>query len=100
MSDVFTEPRRQMTLDIDDQLVSRHRSLRDCVAQGVYQRGLTWVAGHLDESPGNLSSMLSDDSQRKFGVDDFEAYIRTTGDKTGIYYLIARYLGDEAAVVR
>lgn len=63
----------------------------------MYQRGLKSVAGDLDISPGNLSVALSDDPHRKLGVDEFERYIQTTGDKTPIYWLIARYLGDDAA---
>ncbi len=74
-----------------------HRSVRDVVAQGVYRRGLKAMAADLDETPGNLSVQLSDDPVRKFGVDQLERYIQVTGDKTPIYYLIARYLGDEAA---
>lgn len=88
---------RQMTLPLDDSLVSAHRSLRDCVASGVYRRGLKAVAADLDLSPGNLSVALSDDPHRRFGVDDLERYIQATGDKTPIYYLVAKYLGDEAA---
>ncbi len=97
MSAVFTDPRRQMTLELEEGVGTRYRNLRECVAQGVYQRGLKAVALALEESPGNLSSMLSDDSQRKFGVDQLETYIKETGDKTPIYYLVAKYLGDEAA---
>lgn len=96
-SPVLTDSRRQMTLDLDGSLASTHRSLRDCVAQGVYKRGLKGVAADLDLSPGNLSVALSDDPHRKFGVDDLERYIQTTGDKTPIYYLAAKFLGDEAA---
>ena len=73
------------------------RSLRDCVASGVYRRGLKVVAADLDVSPGNLSVALSDDPHRKFSVDELERYVQVTGDKTPIYYLVARYLGDEAA---
>lgn len=97
MSAVFTEHRTQMTLELEEGVGTRYRNLRECVAQGVYQRGLKTVALALEESPGNLSSMLSDESQRKFGVDELEAYIKETGDKTPIYYLVAKYLGDEAA---
>lgn len=86
-----------MTLAFEDGLTTRFRNLRECVAQGVYQRGLTWVAGQLDKSPGNLSSELGDESQRKFGIDELEDYIARTGDKSPIYYLVAKYLGDEAA---
>lgn len=96
-SPVFSAAQRQMTLPLDEALVSAHRSLRDCVAAGVYRRGLKAVAMDLDFSPGNLSVALSDDPHRKFGVDDLERYIRATGDKSPIYYLAAKYLGDEAA---
>lgn len=97
MSPVFTDHRTQMTLELEEGVGTRYRNLRECVAQGVYQRGLKTVALALEESPGNLSSMLSDESQRKFGVDELEQYIRQTGDKTPVYYLVAKYLGDEAA---
>lgn len=86
-----------MTLELDEGLTSRYRCVREVVAQGVYQRGLKSVAGDLDMSPGNLSVALSDDDHRKFGVDELERYIERTGDKTPIYYLIARFMGDEAA---
>jgi len=86
-----------MTLDLDGSLVSRYRCVRDVVLQGVYARGLKTVAADLDLSPGNLSVSLSDDPHRKFSVDELERYIQTTGDKTPIHYLCAKYLGDEAA---
>lgn len=96
-SQVFSAAQRQMTLPLDESLVSAHRSLRDCIAAGVYRRGLKAVAMDLDLSPGNLSVALSDDPHRKFGVDDLERYIQSTGDKSSIHYLVAKYLGDEAA---
>lgn len=96
-SGVFTGAQRQMTLQLEEGLVEAHRSLRDCVAAGVYRRGLKRVAADLDLSPGNLSVALSDDPHRKLGVDELERYIQTTGDKSPVYYLVAKYLGDEAA---
>jgi hypothetical protein len=86
-----------MTLDLDESLVSRYRCVRDVVLQGVYQRGLKTVAADMDLSPGNLSVALSDDPHRKFSVDELEAYIQKTNDKTAIYYLVAKYLGNEGA---
>ncbi len=86
-----------MTLELDESLVGRYRCVRDVVLQGVYQRGLKTIAAELDLSPGNLSVALSDDPHRKFSVDDLEAYIQKTNDKTAIYYLVAKYLGDESA---
>lgn len=96
-SQVFADSRRQLTLDLDVSLVTAHRSLRDCVASGVYKRGLKSVAADLDLSPGNLSVALSDDPHRRFGVDDLERYIQSTGDKSPIAYLIGKYMGDEAS---
>ena len=87
----------QMTLDLDMGLTERYDSLREVVAAGVYRRGLKRVAGDLDEAPGNLSIQLSGEGQRKFGTDSLERYIEKTGDKTPIYWLVARYCGDQSA---
>lgn len=95
ITDSRLTPSRQLTLELDDSLIAKYRGVRDVVLQGVYSRGLKTVAADLDLSPGNLSVALSDDPHRKFSVDELEAYIQKTGDKTPIYFLIARYLGDE-----
>lgn len=96
-SSVISDSRRQLTLQFDETITQAHRSLRDCIAAGVYRRGLKAVAADLDLSPGNLSVALSDDPHRKFSVDELERYVQSTGDKAPIYYLIAKYLGDEGA---
>jgi hypothetical protein len=83
---------KQLTLDFTPGLTERYRSLRDCVATGVYQRGLSSVAIDLNEAPGNLSVQLSEDGARKFGIEQFEKYLEKTGDHTPIYYLIERFL--------
>lgn len=86
-----------MSLALDSSLPETYRTARDCVAAGIYRRGLKRVAGELEYSPGNLSVALSDDPHRKFSLDDAELYTQRTGDKTWIYYLVAKYLGDEDA---
>lgn len=96
-SPVITTSQRQLTLPLDDTLLDAHSSLRECVAAGVYQRGLKRVAGDLDLAPGNLSVALSADPQRKFSVDELEAYLSKHHDWRPIYYLIAKYLGDQGA---
>jgi hypothetical protein len=92
---------KQLILRLDPALTQRFRCVRDVVAQGVYSRGLKQVASDLDIPQGNLSVSLADrqpgDHTRKFGVDDLEAYIMCTGDKTPILYLIERFMGDQAA---
>lgn len=87
----------QLTLDLDTGLTDRYRSVKEVVAAGVYRRGLKRMAAELDEAPGNLSIQLAGDGQRKFDTDTLEAYIAATGDKTPIYFLVAKYCGDQSA---
>ncbi|RQS22471.1 hypothetical protein DIE05_29830 [Burkholderia sp. Bp8995] len=84
-----------MTLDFEPGLIERYRNVRECVAQGVYQRGLKRVAVDLDQAPGNLSAQLADDTQRHFSLDSFERYLETTGDMTPLYYLCEKFLGNK-----
>lgn len=87
----------QLVLDFEPGLVERYASLRDCIATGVYQRGLKRVAIDLDQAPSNLSVQLSDDTSRHFSVDSLEKYIDRTRDLTPIYYLVEKYLGDTSS---
>jgi len=91
-SRVIGQPSEQLTLSFEPGLSDRYRSLRECVATGVYQRGLSSVAIDLDKAPGNLSVELSEDPTRKFSVDSLEEYIEKRKDFTPIYYLIEKFL--------
>ena len=82
----------QLTLDFEPGLTERYRNLRDCIAASIYRRGLGTCAIDLNESPGNLSNQLSDDSPRKFGVDDLEVHLEKSRDLEPLYYLIAKFL--------
>ncbi|MEX3628114.1 MAG: hypothetical protein VB138_00250 [Burkholderia sp.] len=84
----------QLTLDFEPGLIERYRNVRECVAQGVYQRGLKRIAVDLDQAPGNLSAQLADDTQRHFSLDSFERYLDVSGDMTPLYYLCEKFLGD------
>lgn len=86
-----------MVLDFAPGLVERYGSLRECVATGVYQRGLKRVAIDLDQAPSNLSVQLSEDTSRHFSVDSLEAYIAATGDFTPIHYLAEKFLSNKEA---
>ncbi len=70
----------------------RYGSLRECVAQGIYQRGLAKVAPTLNKAPGNLSVELSEDPTRRFSVDALEDYIEEWKDHSPIYYLVSKFL--------
>ena len=96
-SPVLSGSPRQFTLALDEDILTAHRNVREVVAAGIYRRGLKRCAGELDLAPGNLSSALGDDSNRKFSVDELERYIQSTGDKSPVHYLVAKYLGDESA---
>jgi len=84
--------KKQMTLDFEPGLCDRFQSLRECVATGVYRRGIGSVAIDLDQAPGNLSVQLSSDNARHFSVDSLEKYIEKSSDHTPIYYLIEKFI--------
>lgn len=86
----------QLTLELEPGLTDRFGSLRECMNACIYQHGLKRVAMDLDKAPGNLSRMLAGDSGHHFSIELMERYIQTQGDLTPVYYLIARYLGDQA----
>lgn len=87
----------QLTLDFEPGLIDRYGSLRECVATGIYQRGLGRVAIDLDQAPGNLSVQLSGDASRHFSVDSLERYLEKQNDPTPIYYLIEKFLAKKDA---
>lgn len=82
----------QLTLSFEPGLSDRYGSLRECVATGVYQRGLKRVAIDLDQAPSNLSVQLSDDPSRHFSVDNLGRYIERTKDLTPVYYLVEKFI--------
>jgi hypothetical protein len=86
----------QLTLELEPGLTERFGSLRECMNACIYQHGLKRVAMDLDKAPGNLSRMLAGDSGHHFSIELMERYIQTQGDLTPVYYLIARYMGDQA----
>lgn len=88
----------QLTLEFEPGLAERYKSLRECMVSCIYSRGLSNVADDLGKSPGNLSSELTDEGTRHFSIDSLDRYLRKTGDMTPIHYLLAQYLGDQAAV--
>src|SRR4051812_1268311 len=91
-SPVIKEVEEQLTLSFEPGLSDRYTCLRECIAQGVYRNGLGNTAIDLNKAPGNLSVELSDDPTRHFSVDSFEKYVEKTGDLTGIYYLVDKFL--------
>lgn len=88
----------QLSLTFEQGLAQRHMSLRDCMATGVYQRGLNRVAGQIDMAPSKLSEKLAGGTDRKrdIGLSEFEDYIAKTGDVSPIHYLVDKYLRDPA----
>lgn len=88
----------QLSLTFEQGIGQRHLTLRDCMATGVYQRGLTRVAGQIDMAPSKLSEKLAGGTERKrdIGLDEFEDYIAKTGDVSPIHYLVDKYLRDPA----
>ena len=96
ISHLQADKKDQLTLDFTPGLTDRHLSLRDCIAAGVYQRGLGRVAIDLNVAPGNLSVQLSEDASRNFSVDSLERYIEKTGDTAPVMYLVEKFLAPDA----
>lgn len=90
----ITASESQLTLSFEQGISERHKSLLQCVAAGVYQRGLSNVAIDLNKAPGNLSAELGGDTNRHFSVENLEKYIEKSGDTSPIYYLIDKFLND------
>lgn len=88
---------QQMSLSFESGLSQRYRSLVECVAAGVYQRGLGRVASRVDQAPSHLSAQLSGDGTRKLAVETLEQYIASEGDLTPVYYLVEKYCRDPSA---
>lgn len=88
----------QLSLTFEQGISQRHMSLRDCMATGVYQRGLNRVAGQIDMAPSKLSEKLAGGTDRKrdIGLSEFEDYIAKTGDVSPIHYLVDKFLRDPA----
>ena len=82
-------------LSFEPDVHERYRSLRECIATGIYQRGLGKVAIDLDQAPSNLSVQLSEDPTRRFSVDSLETYIDKTGDTTPILYLVSKFMAPD-----
>lgn len=91
---------RQLSLVFEPGLSQRYRCLRDVVAHGVYERGLSAVAAKCDMAPSKMSEKLAggNDRPRDLGIEEFERYLAATGDVRPIYYLVERFLQDPAVV--
>ncbi len=98
MKSAFISPpqQEQMTLSFEQGLSDKYTSLRECIATGVYQRGLGNTAIDLNKAPGNLSVELSDDPTRHFSCDSLERYMEKSKDLTPLYYLIDKFLQEKS----
>lgn len=90
----------QLTIDFTPGLTERHACLLDCVRQGAYSHRspLKTIAADMDMSQSELSRKLSGnpDDPRNLSVSDLQKYIEATSDTTPIYWLIEKYLQDDA----
>lgn len=89
---------QQMSLTFQPGIGTQNRCLREHLAQQIYQRGLTLVAGKIDTSPSHLGEKLagcsSDGKPRDVTVTELERYIAACGDLSPIYYLIDKFCKD------
>lgn len=88
----------QLNLTFEAGISKKHRSLQQCCAAWVYRIGFGEIVFDINSSPGNLSNMLSEDNARKFGVDDMEKVLDAHKDFEPIFYLIDKYLKNQATL--
>ncbi len=93
-----TVSKQQLSLDFEAGLAERHRSLKACVRERVYGhvKPLKSIAADMDLSETELSRKLSENPKdtRDLTCDDLEAYVRSTGDCTPIFYLVEKFAVD------
>ncbi len=96
----------QLVLNFDAGSAESYATCREYVAARVHQLGRAQkaIAADMDYSPSDLSRKLAQnpDDSRRFTLDDLETYIKVTGDKKPVLYLVEKYLSesDEAALLR
>lgn len=90
----------QFQLDLEPTLLEQFRTLKQVLAASVYgcKRGLSGIAAHCDLSPSALSRMLNEneDDPRHLPADLVTLIIEGTQDYRPIYWLVAKFLPDEA----
>lgn len=88
---------RHLNITYQGGLTHTSRSLRELMQVQVHNNGgVVSVAGKVDLSPSKLSEKLAGGDgggrQRCLTIDEFERYVKETGDVTPIHYLIEKYL--------
>lgn len=88
---------RHLSITYQGGLTHTSRSLRELMQVQVHNNGgVVAVAGKVDLSPSKLSEKLAGGDgggrQRCLTIDEFERYVKETGDVTPIHYLIEKYL--------
>lgn len=85
-------------MNFEPGISARHQSLLECIATAVYRHGLGNISNKLDVSLSHLSEQLAGGGERnrKFGVDQLEAYVEKTGDLSPIHYLVDKFCHDPA----
>ncbi len=90
----------QLTIDFDKSVVSAFDRCVDYIAVRVHQQGRPQkaVAADMDLSPSQLSQKCGPISQSsaRFTLDDLENYIRVTGDREPLKYLVSKYLVNQS----
>lgn len=91
----------QLTLELNSSLLTRYRSLRECVYHSVLNdaRGMKAVAADCDISVSELSRRLSptEGDPRSLDADLMVAIIESTKDLTPVHWLMAKFFQDQEA---
>ena len=91
----------QLTIDFDKSVVAAYSSCTEYVCARVHQQGVPQkaIAADMDYSPSQLSQKLGSNGQSsaRFTLDDLENYIRVTGDREPLKYLVSKHLVNQSS---
>ena len=87
----------QLTLNFESGLVDAFVTCREFVQARSYQQGRSQksIAADMDLSPSHLSRKLSHSGSMRFTLDDFEKFLKCTGERERLFYLFSKYLYDD-----
>lgn len=88
--------RRQLEIDFDPSLLDKYPTAMDALRAAVYTHPhpIKTIAADMDMAASTLSRKVAGDPDdpRRFSLDDLEAFMRASGDRSVLHYLNAKYL--------
>lgn len=88
---------QQISIDFAPGVLEQYETLLECMRADALNCGRMQkaIAADMDMSPSELTRRLNDAPELPFRVRDLEAFLRATGGKRTLQYLVQKYLAPE-----